>query len=224
MSPFPRAALVLAALTGLTACSEYGLAKPPEGVDEPTPDTGSPPPEDTGEVVDSDPMETGQAVDEVDPVPCDQVQLESLQWWGSQPLTTEATPTDGGGRAFYDAGFDLAGWSTVVLPDSGHTPAGTDRAYRGTFTLSEVPDAVYIDVQSDDGIWLWVNGVAIGHWGGAWQEEGCVNDEARCLVTTTVDPTEVTSALVAGENVVAARVSNAVDQAYFQLHALCAPE
>lgn len=78
-----------------------------------------------------------------------------------------------------------------------------------------------MDLQSDDGLWLWVNGVAVGHWGGAWQEEGCVNDEARCSVTNTVAPVEVTDLLVAGDNLVAARVSNAVDASYFQLHARC---
>ena len=147
--------------------------------------------------------------------------LESLQWWGSQPFASAADPTDSAGRAFWEAGFDLAGWSTVSVPDSGHTPPGNDRAYRATFTLDAVPERVLVELQSDDGLRLWVNGVEVGQWGGGWQEEGCVNDEAQCLYTTTVEPVAVDAWLTPGENVIAARVSNAVDLSYFQLHAFC---
>lgn len=217
-------ALFLGALGAPGAgCTEYGLEKSVGDADAPGEDTGDPPAVDTA--TDDPPGEdTGSGEATVDPVPCEQLELDAVEWWGSQPFGEAADPTDGSGAPWYTPGFDRTGWSTVALPDSGHTPAGQDRAYRGSFTLAAVPDAVFIDVQSDDGLWLYVNGAAVGHWGGGWQEEGCVNDEAACLVTNVVDPVEVTPYLQAGENLVAARVSNAVENSFFQLHALCADE
>lgn len=224
----PRPSLRLSLGLGLLTfgCTEYGLAKGDTDITTPVDDTSTLPEVDTADTfpvgddtaVDSTPPETGTP----STVPCDDVALESLQWWGSQPFPDAADPVDGAGRAWYRTDYDMQGWSTVVLPDSGHIPSGNDRTYRGTLHLDAITEAIYVDLQSDDGLTLYVNGALIGQWGGAWQEEGCVNDEARCLVTSTIDPVEVTRALVAGDNLFAARVSNAVDQTYFQLHARCA--
>ncbi|MCA9299663.1 MAG: hypothetical protein KDA28_11385, partial [Phycisphaerales bacterium] len=74
----------------------------------------------------------------------------------------------------------------------------------------------------DDGLWVWVNGTYVGNWGGAWQEEGCVNENAECLVTIQVDPIDVTDLLVVGTNTLAARVSNPVANAYFEILPECA--
>jgi hypothetical protein len=202
----------------LAACTENGLVVDADPKDEATDsaDTGAPPVETGGEDSDTD---TGEVVQTF---PCSDVDFTATQWWGSPSFSTEADWTDGAGHPFYDADFELTDWSTVSMPDEGHIPAGSDRAYRGVVNLSAAGRAIYMDLQSDDGISVWVNGVAIGHWGGAWQEEGCVNDEANCTVTTTVAPVEISDALVAGDNVLAARVSNAVDNSYFMLHAYCA--
>lgn len=214
--------MVQLALLGLVACSEYRVNGKPEDPAAPVPgdsapvevDTAeeSPPPEETGE--------TG-AVDVPATVPCDDVALESLTWWGSMPFSTEPDPADSAGRPFYAWDYEMRDWSTVSMPDSGHNPSGNDRAYRGVLSLPSVGERIFVDLQSDDGLWLWVNGLAVGHWGGDWQEEGCVNDEANCLATHAVDPVEVTAHLVAGENLFAARVSNAIEGSYFQLHARC---
>lgn len=214
--------MIRLALLLLVGCNEYRLEKEPDHDPPPGSDTGDPPPVDTA-VDTAPPPDTGDPVETDLPElsPCDDVALETLPWWGSMPFTTEPDPTDSAGRAFYADGFDLRDWSTVALPDSGHTPPGHDRAYRAVLSLPALGERVFVEVQSDDGLWLWVNGAAVGHWGGGWQEEGCVNDEARCLETVTVAPVEVTDYLRAGDNVVAARVSNAVDQSYFQLHAYC---
>ena len=219
-----RSLVTLLLPAALAACTEYGLEKgedPPVGGGD-TVDTGEPPvdSEDTGDPL---PDETGEGETDIPPtlVPCDQVALEALTWWGSQPFAAEPDPADGAGRAFWRTDYEMTGWSTVSMPDSGHNPPGNDRAYRGVFHLDAVSEGIWVDLQSDDGLWLWVNGVAVGHWGGGHLEEGCVNDEARCSVTNTVAPVEVTDLLVAGDNLVAARVSNAVDASYFQLHARC---
>lgn len=203
----------------LAACSEY-VVNGKKNDPVPGDDTGRTVDTDTDTLVDSDPG-TDSGTVTVPTSPCEDLDFSTLQWWGSMPFTSEADPVDGSGVAFYDAGFTLTDWSTVSVPDSGHNPAGNDRAYRAVLTLPSAGERLFVDLQSDDGLWLWVNGTEIGHWGGGWQEEGCVNDEALCLETETVAPVEVTDALVAGENVLAARVSNAVEGSYFQLHAYC---
>lgn len=203
----------------LLACTEYTIdpkAEDPAPADDTAAeDTDTAPPIDTAPAEDTAPDETVPST-----VPCDDVDLGALQWWGSQPFATEPDPTDGSGRAFYADGFDLVGWSTVALPDSGHNPPGNDRAYRAVLSRPAV-ERLFVELQSDDGLWLWVNGAPVGQWGGGWQEEGCVNDEANCSETETVAPVEITAFLRDGENVLAARVSNAVAQAYFHLHAYC---
>ena len=61
----------------------------------------------------------------------------------------------------------------------------------------------------------------MGQWGGAWQMEGCVNEHANCLITTPVDPVDVTALLVEGPNLLAARVSNPVLNSYFDVLPIC---
>ena len=154
------------------------------------------------------------------PPSCDDVVLPDLMWVGSEPFTEEADPVDASGAPFYDAGSDRSAWTAVTIPDLT-IPIGYDRAYASAFVLAEIPLNLSFELQSDDGIVLWVNGVGVGQWGGAWQTEGCVNEHANCLVTTTVAPVDVTGLLVEGENFVAARVSNPVLNAYFEIVPRC---
>lgn len=216
------------ALLLLAACSDYNLkANPPGGEDHPeesgSPETGDPGGE-TGETGESGAGDTGVALDsgDTDTRPCaDDPGPGSWTWWGSQPFAEEADPTDSSGRPWYATDYEMVGWSTVSMPDSGHCPSGYDRAYRAWFTVSDVEHRFKFRLQSDDGIWLYVNGEFVGHWGGDWQEEGCVNDDAGCEVTVEVDPLNITEHLRAGENLVAARVSNAVNTHYFDLQWEC---
>ena len=115
---------------------------------------------------------------------------------------------------------DQGDWWSVTLP---HTdiPVGADRAYRAWFDLTAVPLSMYLNIQSDDGLWLYVNGQPVGHWGGDWQQEGCVNEHANCLETTSIEPVDITPWLVPGSNLLAARVSNPVENAYFEISPEC---
>ena len=151
---------------------------------------------------------------------CADFEAAELAWTASDPFATEAEPTDGAGLSFHHPDADTGGWEAVSLPDTS-IPVDMDRAYRGTLELSAEPPGAFVDLQSDDGLWLWVNGVAVGHWGGDWQEEGCVNERAKCLHTVEIDPVEVTDLLVPGRNVIAARVSNPVENAWFELVPSC---
>ena len=190
-------------------CSDYGLKgdkdEGPGGQDSPLPDEDSEPPED------SDPPP---------PPDCDDVVFPAWSWWGSMPFTTEADPTDGSGSPWYSPAFVQVDYSTVSLPDQ-NIPTGQDRVFRATFTLATLPPNLSLNLQSDDGLRVYVNGTAVGQWGGAWQEEGCVNDLAGCGTTESVEPVDVTGLLVAGENLVAARVSNPVVGSYFSITPEC---
>jgi hypothetical protein len=188
----------------LVGCNEFGIdAKPPDPVEPDDSDVAVP--------VDSDVPEPT----------CADVQLTPIRWTASTPFAGADDPRDGGGRAFWDPGHDGTGLSAITLPDIGQIPPGQDRAYVGTLDVVGTPPALTLDLQSDDGIAVWIDGVAVGTWGGAWQQEGCVNDQANCLQFVLVDPVDVTDLLGEGTHVLAMRVSNPVEGSYADLSVFC---
>lgn len=196
----------LAIVVLATGCSEYGVGSKPETPPGPL-DTGTPPAATTPPVVTTPPS-------------CDGEVLPTLSWVGSASFSDPADPVDGGGLPFWDPAADLADWAPVAIPDTT-IPVGLDRAYVARFALTDVPYDLSLDLESDDGITVWVNGEEIGAWGGSWQMEGCVNEHANCVVTTDVPAVDVTDRLVVGDNVVAARVSNPVLNSWFEVVPLC---
>ncbi len=154
------------------------------------------------------------------PLSCASFQDLETRWITSPAFTDFDDPADRSGASFWDPEAELGDWEAATLPHRD-IPVGADRAYVGTFSLEALPPGLFIDIQSDDGLWVWVNGVELGHWGGDWQQEGCVNDAAECLYTVDIAPIEVTDLLVPGENRLAARVSNPVANAWFELSASC---
>jgi hypothetical protein len=154
--------------------------------------------------------------------PCEDFTFDS-SWRASPVFTHEVDPTDNAGAIFYEDGFDDGLWVDVSLPDSQTIPEGNDRAYRGVLELDVLPPELTLEPQSDDGIWLYVNGAFIGHWGGDWQTEGCVNEDANCTDTAIVPPQAVVEHLVVGTNLVAARVSNPLVDSFFDVGVACAP-
>ncbi|MCB9760528.1 MAG: hypothetical protein H6739_11870 [Alphaproteobacteria bacterium] len=212
--------LTLLPLVFALGCVEYGLEKYNDNV-EPAVDSGwqetaLDPDPDTG--ADTGPQEDPNNEDP--PVGCDQFELTPWSWWGSPPFDGPDDPTDGAGVPFYEPAAAVEGWSGVTLPDR-NIPVHNDRVYRADVTLDRLPPALHLSLQSDDGIWLWVNGAFVGHWGGGWQEEGCVNENAQCLVTVSVDDLDITEHLVEGPNTIAARVSNPVANAWFEVIPYC---
>jgi hypothetical protein len=209
----------------LSACSDYGIQGDREPEDSPDPedetaietDSDSDSPDDTDDTDVVDPPDREDLVD------CAAQGLTTAQWWGSQPFATAPDPVDSQNRPFHGVAFDVAGWSTVALPDQGHVPPGNDRVYRTLLTLNATGPTVYLDLQSDDGLWVWVNGAAVGHWGGDWQQEGCVNNDAACAEGEIVPPLDFTALLHPGDNVLAVRISNPVLGAYMGVTARCAP-
>ncbi|HMV69104.1 MAG TPA: hypothetical protein PKA64_19820 [Myxococcota bacterium] len=196
----------------LAACQEYGLKNLTPDV--PEPEDSDPPVVETEVPRDTAPPEQ--------PAPsCEGVTLSLVDVVASAPFSDEADPVDGAGVSFYAVGFDASGWSGVALPDVGSIPVGFDRAYRGTLRVVGEPPAAKLELQSDDGIAVWIDGVRIGRWGGAWQEEGCVNDDASCLVFQQVAPVDISPRVRSGDTPIAFRVSNPVANSYVDLRVHC---
>jgi hypothetical protein len=190
------------------ACSDYELSGKPEEPPVPpetTPETTPDPPE-------PDPPEPEPSC--ADFVPPD------WDWRASAPFLGEQDLVDPQGSPFWEPVADRSEFAPVLLPDMG-IPVGWDRAYVVEFELTELPYNLSLSLQSDDGLWVWLNGQLLGHWGGGWQQEGCVNENANCLVTSEVPPVDLTPHLQLGPNVLAARVSNPVLNAYFEVIPLC---
>lgn len=223
----------------LSACTDYGLKGGSDPEAGGSGDGGSPSTEDGGagdgggdsgydppddEEGDGGASGDGGATAIPDFTDCSDVGLWEDQWWGSMPFDHEAPLTDSSGRAYYSLDYEMRDYSTVVTPDEGHIPAGSDKAYRVALWLDATGPRIFLDIQSDDGVWIHVNGVEVGHWGGDWQEEGCVNDLANCTEYELADPIEITDYLWTGENLLAVRVSNATDNSYMWVSPRCADE
>jgi len=210
---------------GLAGCQEYELNN--KETPETPVDTGTPLTTTSTPIIDSDPPTTPEPtadstppVDSTPPPPsCADVDLD-WSWLGSPPFDVPADPVDAAGLPFHGAGFVSTGWSVLAIPDRSIDP-GFDRAYRTEVDLPAVLPQITVSLQSDDGIWLWANGQLVAHYGGDWQQEGCVNENAQCLVTERVPDIDLTPYLVEGPNVIAARVSNAVENSYFELIPSC---
>lgn len=202
------------ALLIVLACQEYGLKDLPPDVPEPE-DTD--PPEEV--VVDSDPPE--EPVEDPPPPSCDGVTLTVEEVFASAPFDDATDPADGAGLSFFQPGFDTSTWSAVTLPDVGSIPIGFDRVYRGVLRVVGAPPSTRLELQSDDGIAVWINGDRVGRWGGAWQQEGCVNDDASCIVFEYVDPVDISAHVQPGDNLIAFRVSNPVANSYADLRVHC---
>ncbi len=219
--------VALLAFTG--GCLDYDLDEwgddyvPPE-IDPDDPDPEEP---DVPAATELDlPEDEPEDEPEDDPIeeelpPCDETIEADWQWWGSMPFEHSSDLTDDWGHAYYDWDFQMVDFSTVSIPDSGHIPSGYDKVYRAEFYLDQLPPALFLSMQSDDGISFYLNDQLVGSWGGDWQEEGCVNDNAGCTESTTVAPVDVTDFLQIGTNIAAARVSNPVDNSYFEVYTEC---
>ncbi len=169
------------------------------------------------------PAEVDTEVPEVEqPVPsCAEVSLQLLDWAATAPFVGQTDPMDSQGRAFWEQDFDESGLSSVSIPDVGNIPAGMDRVYVATLSVSGVPPGVALDLQSDDGLAVWLDGELLGRWGGGWQQEGCVNDQANCVSFDIVAPIDVTERLLQGDHRVALRVSNPVEGSYASVAVRC---
>jgi len=108
-------------------------------------------------------------------------------------------------------------WTSIAYNDSNWTVGGVPdwgnwkcddcyKQYRGTFDLTTVPNNLKLKISADDGLWLYVNGAFIGHWGasGGTDKLHCVNN-ILCPKNDKLDPILLTN-LQTGKNVISAVV------------------
>jgi hypothetical protein len=165
-----------------------------------------------------------------------QLLLEAdVEWRVSPVFKLGKTPRDRGQRPWYQPDFDDAGWTSIELPDDnsfGQQDA-RNRFYRSHFWLGKPQEAVSVKLSedtnhtalrpvsqeseavnlvfsSDDGVWIYVNGRFLGHWGAPEKRGGCVNDPLkRCGIDGSVPAVSVPeSFLRPGDNVIAVKVHN----------------
>ena len=107
-------------------------------------------------------------------------------------------PKDSLGRLWYEPDYNDSTWTVVTLPQQNTIPENRDGFYRTTLNLSDF-GSVFLNFYSDDGIWIYVNGEKLGHWGGDCHEARNVSDGESVEITDLVEP---------GRNPLAIHVSN----------------
>ncbi|NJM41604.1 MAG: hypothetical protein HC853_13010 [Anaerolineae bacterium] len=128
----------------------------------------------------------------------------STVWSGGQ-----VGPQDANSNAWHAPGFDDKAWNLVSLPDTSFDLNANDRYYRTRFNWDGV-SPVTLSFKSDDGLSIYINGLALGTWGTGWRQSGCVNSAPTCVNSMTVPVQTIsTSLLRPGENVIAVDVWNA---------------
>lgn len=136
--------------------------------------------------------------------------IPSLTWKASPPMVDCQGPHDSQGNYWFQTAFNDAEWQTIALPDFNTWNCDNcDRYYRGYLDLPTDFGKITASFASDDGLWLYVNGVLINNWGAACHQFGCVNNPYRCGTNVMVDPLDITSYLHPGLNLIAVHVSDA---------------
>lgn len=153
---------------------------------------------------------------------CDDSYNATLPWKTSGIWTDVVAPMDDEGRYWYDPEFDDASWSLLGgMPDQQDDIADNDIFYRATFNLDRVVGTTQITFVGNDGVWLYVNGSHVGHWGGGWRQAGCVNVPEGCGTNYDAPPVDITPWLQAGRNTFAVMLSNGPTGYYLDIQAEC---
>lgn len=109
-------------------------------------------------------------------------------------------------------------WSNLIsMPDRDWGCENCDRYYRGYFYVSSIKTFAknyLLSINSDDGIWIYINGNYAGHLGGAIHQQGCVN-MTWCWENRSVKPININEYLIKGKNVIAVHVSESINNEYF---------
>jgi len=155
-------------------------------------------------------------------LPCNDDYSDTMPWRKSPIWYDAAAPTDLAGLDWLEPAFDDGAWDLLGgLPDEDWSTEDHDVFYRATFWLDEVVGKTDIEFVGNDGVWLYVNGAFVGHWGGEWRAGGCINEPVNCGLNYDAPPVDVTSFLHAGENVVAVMLTNGPTGYYLEINATC---
>jgi len=141
-----------------------------------------------------------------------------LGWKASLPISDCQGPIDSQGNLWFESNFNDTGWQEITIPDFNTWGCDScDRYYRRYLNLPPDFSNIIVSFASDDGLWLYINGNFINHWGGDCHQYGCVNNPYRCFYSTWVDPLNITSFLRPGLNLIAVHVSDGGGDEIFNL-------
>jgi hypothetical protein len=146
---------------------------------------------------------------------------QEIEWYGSQIIKDSPYKPneDKYGKKWHEKSFDDNSWTQISkLPDENWRCDYCDRFYRGYFDIESIDLEninYFIKFESDDGIWVYVNGKYLGHWGGEMHKPKCVN---HCYDNERVEPVYINDYLSVGRNVIAVHVSDCEGGEYFNLY------
>ena len=132
--------------------------------------------------------------------------------WRASPSMNDCDgPVDWNNRHWYEKYFDDRDWQVVSLPLINDINPSEDRYYRTTYTPPQNFKNVFLNLASDDGIWIYINGNFVGNWGAnSCHGAGCVGDVPwTCNVHKNWVSIDISDYLIHGQpNIIAAHVTN----------------
>lgn len=138
-----------------------------------------------------------------------------LEWkWSNVVIGGQEGPRDAYGRYWKEQNFDDSRWSNISLPFHAKEGGVNDRYFRTHFTWDGQSD-IQIELASDDGIDIYINGKQFAIYGNGWHQPGCVNNPGGvCAISEEVTSYVLSGApdisnIKKGDNVIAVNLWNA---------------
>jgi len=116
-------------------------------------------------------------------------------------------------------GYNDSSWINITLPTPcKDTCTDCDFYFRKKINISGTPLSVKYKFNSDDGIWLWVNGNYVTHHGADCNKGGCAGGGGGCCNGAENDVwRDITSYFNAGDNIVAVHLSEHLGNEYLDM-------
>ncbi|MFC1612295.1 hypothetical protein ACFL29_00390 [Patescibacteria group bacterium] len=138
--------------------------------------------------------------------------LSSINWKAENPKDSHSF----GNISWTSTSFNDSFWDTINLPDKNWGCDDCYKQYRGTFYLDNIPSGLKLHIESDDGVWLYVNHYYIGHWGSDDPRRLLCANGPTCGNNEEVDDIPLTN-LRTGKNVISAVVLDSGFGEYFNV-------
>lgn len=126
-------------------------------------------------------------------------------------------PNDFGLRALMFPFANESDWRRIGLPDAGTLLPSRYAVYRHWFDANPDQNDLFVQLASQDGCEIFVNGERLGHYGGTGRRKGSVNRENYIPNEVVNDIPIPRSMLRNGQNLIAAAVYNSEGASYFNL-------
>jgi hypothetical protein len=95
-------------------------------------------------------------------------------WYRTTNLADCNGPADSSGLQWYMPAYNDSSWLQASLPESNWGCNNCDRYHR-RWLIAGPDSTIFLALSSDDGLWLYIDGEYIGHWGGDCHQGGTVS-------------------------------------------------